>query len=90
MPTRFGQDKYLELTVWADCSGIDSEMFALRELGKALLELLNARVKWILYMACEMCKMSCAFATLNHNPMHMNGHMQHRKLPERPGALHDT
>ena len=46
LPTRLGQEKYLELTVRAGCSGSYSEMFALRELGKALLELLNARVKW--------------------------------------------
>ena len=52
----------LELTVRADCNGIDSEMFALHELGQALLELLNARVTWILRMACEIGKLSCVFA----------------------------
>ena len=71
LPTRLGQEKYLELTLWADCGGINSEMFALQELGKALLELLNARMKWRLYMTCEMDKMSCAFATLNHKPILM-------------------
>jgi len=88
LPTKLGQGKHLELTLWTDCSGINSEMFALRELQKALIELLNVHVKWLLYMTCEMDKMSCAFAELNHNPMHMSGHMQHRNF--QSGQVHCT
>ena len=30
------QGKHLELSVWSDCSGINSEMFALREISAAM------------------------------------------------------
>ena len=36
LSNKTGQQKQLELTVWSDCSGINSEMFALRELGNEL------------------------------------------------------
>ena len=88
LPTRSGQEKHVELTVWSDCSGINSEMFAFRELGKALLELLNARVTWLLYMTCETDKMSCAFAKLNHNPVHVTGDMLARNF--QSGQVHCT
>ena len=52
LSSRVGQQKRLELTVWSDCSGINSEMFALRELGNELRVGLGVHVTWILYMTC--------------------------------------
>ena len=78
LPNRARQQKRLELTVWSDCSGINSEMFALRELGNELRVVLDVHVAWVLYMACESDKASQEFARLNHGPKHMSERMQHR------------
>ena len=53
LPARTGHDKTLELNVWSDCSGITSEMFALRELDIKSHALVGVIVKWILYCTCE-------------------------------------
>ena len=86
LSNRTGQQKKLELTVWSDCSGIDSEMFALRELGDALCDLLDVYVKWILYMTCESDKHCQEFARLNHHPKHMSERMEHRNF--QTGQVH--
>ena len=74
------QEKKLELTAWSDCSGINSEMFALRELGDALRVMLGVYVTWILYMTCENDKACQEFARLNYHPKHMSERMEHRSL----------
>lgn len=95
LPKKLGQEKYLELTLWVDCGGINSEMFALATLGEALRELLNVSVKWILYMTCESDTTSRKFAELNHDPMHISDQMQHRNFQtgqvtcSKHGANHD-
>ena len=33
LPARTGHDKTLDMNVWSDCSGINSDMFALQELA---------------------------------------------------------
>ena len=86
LSNRVGQQKRLELTVWSDCSGINSEMFALRELGNELRVGLGVHVTWILYMTCESDKASQEFARLNHDPQHMSERMQHRNF--QTGQVH--
>jgi hypothetical protein len=80
LPAMPGQDKSLELTLWSDCSGINSDMFALRELGEALHTLLNVNVKWVLYFTCDLDMMSRTFSELNHNPLHTSDKMEHRNF----------
>ena len=80
LPARTGQDKKLELTIWSDCSGINSEMFALRELGKAWRALVDATVTWILYCTCDSDRMSRRFSVLNHEPIHVSDKMEHRNF----------
>ena len=86
LPNTSGQQKQLELTVWSDCSGINSEMFALRELGNELRAGLDVHVTWVLYMTCESDKASQEFARLNHDPKHMSERMQHRNF--QTGQVH--
>ena len=86
LSNRAGQQKRLELTVWSDCSGINSEMFALRELGNELCVGLDVHVTWVLYMTCESDKASQEFARLNHDPKHMSERMQHRNF--QTGQVH--
>ena len=88
LSNKTGQQKQLELTVWSDCSGINSEMFALRELGNELRVGLDVHVKWVLYMTCEKEKASQEFARLNHDPRHMSERMEHRNF--QTGQVHCT
>ena len=88
LSNRTGSPKQLELTVWSDCSGINSEMFALRELGSELRVGLDVHVKWVLYMTCESDKASREFARLNHDPRHMSEQMEHRNF--QTGQVHCT
>ena len=88
LSNRTGQQKQLELTVWSDCSGINSDMFALGEIGKELRLCLNVHVTWILYMTCESDKTSQSFTRLNHDPKHMSERMQHRNFEN--GQIHCT
>ena len=81
-----GQQQRLELTVWSACSGSNSEMCALRELGSELRVWLDVHVAWPRYMACESDKASQPFATLNHDPQHMTERMQHRNF--QTGQVH--
>ena len=95
LPARTEQDKNLALTVWSDCSGINSEMFALRELGQQLHTLAGVSVKWTLYCTCDSDKISRQFSVLNHDPMHASSKMEHRNFEagqiycEKHGANHD-
>ena len=86
LSNKTGQQKQLELTVWSDCSGINSEMFALRELGNELRVVLDVHVKWVLYMTCESDKASQEFARINHDPRHMSERMEHRNF--QTGQVH--
>ena len=88
LSNKTGQQKQLELTVWSDCSGINSEMFALRELGNELRVGLDVHVEWILYMTCESDKACREFARLNHAPKHMSEQMEHRNF--QTGQVHCT
>ena len=88
LSNKTGQQKQLELTVWSDCSGINSDMFALWELGNELRVWLDVHVKWVVYMTCESDKASQEFARLNHDPRHMSEQMEHRNF--QTGQVHCT
>ena len=77
---RTTEAKDLELTIWSDCSGINSDMFALKDIGAALLELTGIRVQWKLYYVCDCDKQSREFANLNHDPLHVGDAMEHRNF----------
>ena len=47
LPGRLAERKAVSLQVWSDCSGINMEMFALKELGRSLGQVINAEVSWI-------------------------------------------
>eukprot|EP00974_Lingulodinium_polyedra_P074927 7260221-Lingulodinium_polyedra.AAC.1 len=68
------------MTVWSDCSGINSKMFALRELRKQLLLELGVNVSWDLYCTCDPDQMSRRFSDLNHGPAHANENLEHRNF----------
>ncbi len=95
LPARTRQEKTIELNIWSDCSGINSEMFALRELGVQLRALVGVDVKWILHCACDMDPTSRRFSELNHDPVHVSDRMVHRNLEagqiycEKHGTNHD-
>ena len=86
LSNRTGTVKRLELTVWSDCSGINSEMFALRELANELRDGLNVIVTWVLYMTCESDQACQEFARLNHAPRHISERMEHRNF--QTGQVH--
>ena len=75
-----GMQPQVRFSTWVDCSGINSEMFALRELGKQLRALVGVSVKWILYCTCDSDKMSRRCSELNHDPMHVSNKMEHRNF----------
>ena len=68
----------LELTVWSDCSGINSEMFSLGDLGAAMFSLMKLQVVWNLYFTCEQDQKCLELAKLNHKPRHFSIAMEER------------
>ncbi len=70
----------MSLQVWSDCSGINSEMFALRELSQSLKQVISLDVTWCLHFACDSDARSIAFAEANHFPKHVGTNMQQRNL----------
>ena len=54
--------KSLTLTVWSDCSGINSEMFALKDLSRSLKNITGVDIQWILHYSCDSDSKSIAFA----------------------------
>ena len=94
-PARAGREKTIELNVWSDCSGINSEMFALRELSAQLRALVGVVVKWVLYCTCDSDPKSRRFSELNHDPVHVSDWMEHRNIEtgqfwcEKHGDNHD-
>ena len=79
-PARAGREKTIELNVWSDCSGINSEMCALRELSAQLRALVGVVVKWVLYCTCDSDPKSRRFSELNHDPVHVSDWMEHRNI----------
>jgi site-specific DNA-cytosine methylase len=73
-------ERALELTVWSDCSGINSEMFALREIRTALEHSIGVSVQFKLYFTCDSDKKCFKFANLNHHPKHTSTAMEQRNF----------
>ena len=71
-------DTTLELSVWSDCSGINTEMFALNELRRGLREEACIDVKFDLYFTCESDATCIEFASINHKPRHTSRDMKNR------------
>jgi len=71
-------DTALELSLWSDCSGINSEMFALNELRRALREEAGMDVNLNLYFTCDSDATCLEFARINHKPRHTSRNMRNR------------
>ena len=77
---RLMQGKQLELSVWSDCSGINSEMFALRDISAAMREELGVDLRFNLHFTCDSERRCLEFASLNHKPAHTSSAMQLRNF----------
>ena len=82
LPARAWRARAIDLHVWSDCSGINSELFALREIGAQLLAMVGIAVRWVLYCTCELDSKSRRFSELNHDPVHVSDRMEHRNMEE--------
>jgi len=58
----------LTLNLWCDNVGLGAEMFALKEVERALIDALNAHVQFRLYCACERNHQVKQFISKNHQP----------------------
>ena len=70
----------IELQVWSDCSGINSEKFAWNELRDAIRRIIGADVVLALYYTCDSDPKSIAFAQANHQPQHVGSNMSQRNF----------
>ena len=77
-----GTSKSLTLRVWSDCTGLATEMFASRELSRALAAELGIELNWVLFCACEKDKRARDFIMANHAPLHCSDDMLHRSFTE--------
>ena len=68
------------LNVWSDCSGINSEMFALKDLSRKLKRIIGADIQWSLHFICESDPKSITFAKDNHGPRHISTDMKQRNF----------
>ena len=60
--------KSVNINVWSDCSGINSEIFALQALSDSIREIIGANVQCNLYYTCDSDTKSIVFARQNHAP----------------------
>ena len=72
--------KKVQLQVWSDCSGINSEKFAWNEIQEAINRLIGADVSLMLYYTCESEAKSLVFAKANHHPKHVGSNMSQRNF----------
>ena len=72
--------KKVELQMWTDCSGINSEKFAWNELQDAMCRIIGAHVSLMLYYTCDSDAKSLAFAKANHHPKHVSSNMTQRNF----------
>ena len=70
----------IELQVWSDCSGINSEKFAWNELRDAIRHIIGADVVLALYYTCDSDPKSIAFAQANHQPQHVGSNISQRNF----------
>ena len=72
--------KSVNINVWSDCSGINSEMFALQTLSDNIKEIIGGNVQWNLYYTCDSDPRSIVFARQNHAPNHVGIDMKQRNF----------
>ena len=72
--------KKVELQLWSDCSGINSEKFAWNELQDAIRRIIGADVSLALFYTCESDPKSIAFVKENHQPQHVGTDMSQRNF----------
>ena len=72
--------KSVVLNVWSDCSGINSEMFALQALSDSIREIIGGDVQENLYFTCDSDPKSIVFAGKNHAPKHVGNEMKQRNF----------
>ena len=65
----------IELQVWSDCSGEDSEKLAWDELRDTIRRIIGADVVVSLYYTCDSDPKSIAFAQANNRPQHVGSNM---------------
>ena len=75
--------KSVNPNVWSDCSGINSEMFALQALSDSIREIIGANVQCNLYYTCNSDTKSIVFARQNHSPNHVGIDMNQRNFNTR-------
>lgn len=68
------------LQVWSDCSGINSEKFALEAINTAFAELLGTQVSWNLYCCCDVDQECLRFTRKMHRPTHTSCDIRHRNF----------
>ena len=74
-----GQPREITLTIWSDCAGEGSEMFAGSELADALKDL-GYSLRWNLFCACESDTVAEHIIKHNHHPKHFSEQMEHRSI----------
>ena len=72
--------KSVNINVWSDCSGINSDMFALQALSDSIREIIGANVQCNLYSTCDSDTKSIVFARQNHAPKHVGIDMNQRNF----------
>merc|ERR1711965_662704 len=70
----------LDLSVWSDCSGINPEMYAWREISSAMRDQIGIDVKFSLYFTCDSDKKCVECANLPHRPAHASHEMSQRNF----------
>ena len=80
LPASLANHREANLQVWSDCSGINTEMFALRELSQSLKQVIDMDVTWNLYFTCDSDAQSIKFTKANHHPRHVGTNMVHRNF----------
>ena len=59
------------INVCSDCSGINSDTFALQALSGSIRDIIAANVQCNLYYACDSDTKGIVFARQNHAPKHV-------------------
>ena len=70
----------MTLSVWSDCSGINSEMYALNEISAAMRSQIGIGVTFSLYFTCDSDRKCIECASHNHQPAHTSHEMKQRNF----------
>lgn len=69
-----------KLRVWSDCSGINSEMFALEAISKALVEILGIHLRVSMYCSCDLDKECLRLTQMRYRPQHLCSNIVERNF----------